>query len=289
MPIDRLGYRRSTPPCSGPADPTPRPSGYRERGPQAVSVNAELGARRPLHATSVGKAYLSGLDSRERADLIRPLQLTPFTPQTLITTDDLERDIAKAQARGWTEEHGEFAIASACCGAPIFDHTGRVAGRDQRRRPQRPCRARPGPSWPLGRCHSGCHFASTWPQPGTDIPHLMRGRCACIRPGSGSLVTGRCLSRRVGRQANPRLQADGSRFGFVHQEFLAPYGSRAAPSWSFFSTGGRTAFRQEGAASSGASSVHGGGWAAGRKEKGLLAPKSVEPGLICGRAQQRAE
>ncbi|MFI1731591.1 IclR family transcriptional regulator [Streptomyces acidicola] len=99
---------------------------HRERGPQAVSVNAELGARRPLHATSVGKAYLSGLDTRERADLIRTLQLAPFTPQTLITTDDLERDIAKAQARGWTEEHGEFDIASACCGAPIFDHTGRV-------------------------------------------------------------------------------------------------------------------------------------------------------------------
>ncbi|MEW2570627.1 IclR family transcriptional regulator [Streptomyces sp. NPDC047070] len=99
---------------------------YRERGPQAVSVNAELGARRPLHATSVGKAYLSGLDSRERADLLHTLTLTPFTPQTRTTIDALEHDITTARSRGWTEEHGEFDLASACCGAPIFDHTGHV-------------------------------------------------------------------------------------------------------------------------------------------------------------------
>ncbi|CAL9364372.1 IclR family transcriptional regulator [Streptomyces sp. enrichment culture] len=99
---------------------------YRERGPQSVSVNAELGARRPLHATSVGKAYLCGLDPRERADLLRTLTLTPYTPQTLTTTAALEADLTKAHSRGWTEEHGEFDLASACCGAPIFDHTGRV-------------------------------------------------------------------------------------------------------------------------------------------------------------------
>lgn len=99
---------------------------YRERGPQPVSVNAELGARRPLHATSVGKAYLCGLDVRERSDLLRTLPLTPFTPQTLTTAGAVENDISEAHTRGWAEERGEFDLASACCGSPVFDHTGRV-------------------------------------------------------------------------------------------------------------------------------------------------------------------
>lgn len=99
---------------------------YRERGPQAVTVNAELGARRPLHATSVGKAYLSGLSHAERADLMRRHEFTVFTESTVSGLDELERDLAESVSRGWTEEHGEFDANCACVGAPIFDHTGRV-------------------------------------------------------------------------------------------------------------------------------------------------------------------
>lgn len=99
---------------------------YRERGPQAVSVTAELGARRPLHATSVGKAYLMGLEPAERAELLRRLTLTAYTPQTMTTKQALETDVAAAIVRGWSEERGEFDVASACCGAPVFDHSGRV-------------------------------------------------------------------------------------------------------------------------------------------------------------------
>lgn len=115
---------------------------YRERGPQSVSVNAELGARRPLHATSVGKAYLSALTRAERLELLRATDLTPFTDTTLSTIEAVEDDIAAATERGWTEEHGEFDRSSACCGAAIYDHTGHptaaisVAGLRDRVEPQ---------------------------------------------------------------------------------------------------------------------------------------------------------
>lgn len=98
---------------------------YRERGPQAVTVSAELGARRPLHCTSVGKAYLSGVEVGERRDLIRRITLTPYTPRTITTRAELERDVEQARARGWAIELGEFDEASACVGAPVYDHSGR--------------------------------------------------------------------------------------------------------------------------------------------------------------------
>ncbi|MEV7649045.1 IclR family transcriptional regulator [Arthrobacter sp. NPDC089319] len=99
---------------------------YRELGPQSVSVSTQLGARRPLHATSIGKAYLSGLDDRERAGLLRQLTLYAHTANTITSRQELEEDLARSAERGWAEEHQEFDLSSTCCGAPIFDHTGQV-------------------------------------------------------------------------------------------------------------------------------------------------------------------
>jgi IclR family acetate operon transcriptional repressor len=92
---------------------------YRELGPQSVRVSAELGARRPLHATSIGKAYLSGMGEQERSVLIRQLELRPHTPHTITSKARLEDDIRLSLERGWTEEHQEFDLSSTCCGAPF--------------------------------------------------------------------------------------------------------------------------------------------------------------------------
>lgn len=97
---------------------------FRERGPQSVAVTAELGARRPLHCTAVGKAYLSALPADERRTLIRTLPMTAHSPRTNTNRTKLAEEIEAARLRGWTTEHGELDEASACCGAPILDHTG---------------------------------------------------------------------------------------------------------------------------------------------------------------------
>ncbi|NWL10317.1 IclR family transcriptional regulator [Paenarthrobacter nitroguajacolicus] len=97
---------------------------FRELGPQSVRVSTELGERRPLHATSIGKAYLAGLTERDRGSLIRQLDLQAHTPNTITSRQELESELVRTVERGWSEEHQEFDMSSACCGAPIFDHTG---------------------------------------------------------------------------------------------------------------------------------------------------------------------
>ncbi|MFC5830659.1 IclR family transcriptional regulator [Nonomuraea insulae] len=98
---------------------------YRERGPQAVGVNAELGARRPLHCTSVGKAYLAALDPAEHRALIRRIQLAPYTSRTITSRAALEAEVEDIRGRGWAVEIGELDEASGCCGAAVLNHTGR--------------------------------------------------------------------------------------------------------------------------------------------------------------------
>ena len=101
---------------------------HRELGPQSVQVRTELGARRPLHATSIGKAYLSGLPPLEASTVISGLTLTRYTDSTICVAPELEREIDEARQRGWSEEHGEFDPACTCFGAPVLDHSGTVKG-----------------------------------------------------------------------------------------------------------------------------------------------------------------
>jgi len=115
---------------------------YREKGPQAVIVNAEPGARRPLHCTSVGKAYLAALPPEEGRAMLRSLELTGYTPNTVTSRTELARQIDETRRRGWSEDYQEFEPSSICCGAAVYDHTKRpvgaisIAGLAERVRPQ---------------------------------------------------------------------------------------------------------------------------------------------------------
>jgi DNA-binding IclR family transcriptional regulator len=97
---------------------------YRERGPQAVTVNAELGGRRPLHCTSLGKAYLAALPAADLRMLVRTLPLKQYTERTIHTAPALMEEIRRTQERGWALEQREFDQSTSCCGAVIRDHTG---------------------------------------------------------------------------------------------------------------------------------------------------------------------
>jgi DNA-binding IclR family transcriptional regulator len=99
---------------------------FREIGHQAVHVRTELGARRPLHATSVGKAYLAGLSPERCHETIERLPMQVFTKATVQDRDLLREAVAEARQRGWAEEHGEFDAGSTCFGAPVFDQSGTV-------------------------------------------------------------------------------------------------------------------------------------------------------------------
>lgn len=101
---------------------------YRERGPQAVTISAEPGARRPMYCTSVGKAYLAGLPPEEARTLLRSLELRAYTFNTTTSLTALERQLDEIRRCGWAEDHQEFEPASICCGAAIFDHTERPVG-----------------------------------------------------------------------------------------------------------------------------------------------------------------
>lgn len=98
---------------------------YREDGPRPVAMVSQIGGRRPLHCTALGKAYLSALPSEERRALIGRLGLRKFMPRTITSATVLEDEIEATRERGYAMDNVEVEEGVACVGAPVLDYMGR--------------------------------------------------------------------------------------------------------------------------------------------------------------------
>ncbi|SDK21848.1 IclR family transcriptional regulator [Streptomyces indicus] len=84
------------------------------------------GQRKPLHATGLGKCLLLSLTAGERRELIPEDALHGFTPATLTTHAELDKELEVSERRGYATEVEELAHGRSCVAAPIRDRTGRI-------------------------------------------------------------------------------------------------------------------------------------------------------------------
>lgn len=96
-----------------------------EVGPQVVKVSSKLGSRAPLHASGLGKAYLSALPQAERERVVSQLTLTAYTPTTLTTLAAMLDAVRQAAIDGYAVDDSEREPGVRCLAAPIRDMTGR--------------------------------------------------------------------------------------------------------------------------------------------------------------------
>lgn len=94
--------------------------------PSALTVNVGIGARAPLHCTSLGKALLAWLEPAEVDGLLAGRQLHAFTPRTITDPDDIKRHLEVVRQRGWAFDDEERDVGLRCLAAPARDATGRV-------------------------------------------------------------------------------------------------------------------------------------------------------------------
>lgn len=97
------------------------------RPPFRVSVDTEIGARPPMHATATGKAILAFVPPSDRAEwLTRPLDR--YTIRTIVTAEELERELLAIKSRGYSIDDEEFTPEVRCVAAPVYSSDGTVAG-----------------------------------------------------------------------------------------------------------------------------------------------------------------
>ena len=91
-----------------------------------VRVVQDVGARRPLHCTALGKALIAWLPRAELHGVLDAISFGRFTPKTIVQRTDFERELRRVRAAGHAIDDEEFIPGVRCIAAPIFSYTEEV-------------------------------------------------------------------------------------------------------------------------------------------------------------------
>lgn len=91
-----------------------------------VRVVSEVGARLPIHCTSQGKLFLSGLSQAECRRILTKEPLKAYTPNTLTEYADLAPVLGQIRAQGYAIERGEYKLGLRSICAPIYNAGGQI-------------------------------------------------------------------------------------------------------------------------------------------------------------------
>lgn len=93
-----------------------------------VRVVQDVGARRPIYATAVGKAILPWLSPDEISSLLDGVEFEPMTPRTLVSREALMTEMERIRTHGCAIDDEEHILGIRCIAAPVFGYAGHVVG-----------------------------------------------------------------------------------------------------------------------------------------------------------------
>lgn len=90
--------------------------------------NVRIGSRLPAHASNIGRVILANMPRDKVIELYSGATLDRITEKTVTSLEELLRQIERDRELGlaWSDSNFEAGISSVA--APVFDHTGEVAG-----------------------------------------------------------------------------------------------------------------------------------------------------------------
>jgi DNA-binding IclR family transcriptional regulator len=92
----------------------------------AVRVVQEVGARRPIYCTAVGKALAAWLPRDELDGIIARTNFERKTPRTIVTPAAFRRELMRIRATGFAIDNEEHIAGIRCIATPVRDHSGDV-------------------------------------------------------------------------------------------------------------------------------------------------------------------
>ncbi|WCE04329.1 IclR family transcriptional regulator C-terminal domain-containing protein [Pseudoxanthomonas sp. JBR18] len=98
------------------------PGAHRSQG------DTHVGQGRLLHVTAAGKALLAAMRNGERNPLLARLDMTPFTPNSATSRDQVAAMIAKVKDAGYAIDDEESRLGARCVATVVRDMQGQVRG-----------------------------------------------------------------------------------------------------------------------------------------------------------------
>jgi DNA-binding IclR family transcriptional regulator len=91
-----------------------------------VRVAQEVGVRRPIYCTAVGKALAAWLPDDELDGIIARTPFERKTARTIVTAAAFRRELARIRTTGFAVDNEEHIPGIRCIAAPVRDHTDDV-------------------------------------------------------------------------------------------------------------------------------------------------------------------
>lgn len=97
-------------------------------GSNRLTPFVEPTVKSALHASASGKLLLSTMSPEERAVALGPAPYDRFTPNTLVTREEVEAELVRGTERGFFEVNQEAMVGMSAIAAPIHLPNGGVLG-----------------------------------------------------------------------------------------------------------------------------------------------------------------
>lgn len=95
--------------------------------PHSFRLVSQIGMRRPLHCTALGKAILASQQTTFRDELLSGAKLDRLTPHSITRPAELVTELSRILRRGYALDDEEVELGARCVAAPILDSSGLVA------------------------------------------------------------------------------------------------------------------------------------------------------------------
>ena len=98
------------------------------QGSDELRVHRQIGGRRSVHVSSIGKAILAHLPPAEAEAIVDACRFERRTERTIVDPAAFLAHLQEVRRRGWALVRDEDALGASSVSAPVFDRTDRVVG-----------------------------------------------------------------------------------------------------------------------------------------------------------------
>jgi DNA-binding IclR family transcriptional regulator len=95
---------------------------------QSMRIVSQVGKRLPAHCSGVGKSMLAWQAPEELDEFLRLKGLPRLTAKTITDEHQFREELARIRQQGYAVDNEEITEGLRCVAAPIFNHSGEVAG-----------------------------------------------------------------------------------------------------------------------------------------------------------------
>lgn len=88
---------------------------------KTVGTNANLGSRKPIYCTGLGKAFLAFLPQEDSRKIIENLTFESFTENTVRSREQLARQLDLFRRQGYAVDDEEIEEGLYCIAVPVYD------------------------------------------------------------------------------------------------------------------------------------------------------------------------